>query len=54
MEIDGQTVITGSFNFTKAAESGNAEKVLLILHAPELAQRYGDNWSVHLAHSVKY
>jgi len=25
MVIDGQEVITGSFNFTKAAESGNAE-----------------------------
>jgi len=54
MVIDGQTVITGSFNFTKAAESGNAENVLLILHAPELAKKYGDNWKEHLAHSQKY
>lgn len=54
MIIDGQTVITGSFNFTKAAESGNAENVLLILHAPELAGKYTDNWKEHLAHSRKY
>jgi phosphatidylserine/phosphatidylglycerophosphate/cardiolipin synthase-like enzyme len=54
MVIDGQTVITGSFNFTKAAESGNAENVLLILHAPELAKRYTENWKLHLAHSEKY
>ena len=54
MVIDAQTVITGSFNFTKAAERGNAENVLLILHAPELAKRYGDNWNEHLAHSRKY
>ena len=54
MIIDGQTVITGSFNFTKSAETGNAENVLLILHAPELAKRYGDNWKEHLAHSKKY
>lgn len=54
MVIDGQTVITGSFNFTKAAESGNAENVLLILHAPELAKKYGENWKTHLAHSDKY
>ncbi len=54
MVIDGQTVITGSFNFTKAAESGNAENVLLVLHAPELARRYADNWKEHLAHSRKY
>ena len=54
MIIDGQTVITGSFNFTKSAETGNAENVLLILHAPELAKRYSDNWQEHLAHSQKY
>ena len=54
MIIDGQTVITGSFNFTKAAESGNAENVLLILHAPELAGKYTVNWKEHLAHSKKY
>jgi phosphatidylserine/phosphatidylglycerophosphate/cardiolipin synthase-like enzyme len=54
MVIDGQTVITGSFNFTKSAESGNAENVLLILHAPELAKKYGENWEEHLAHSKKY
>jgi phosphatidylserine/phosphatidylglycerophosphate/cardiolipin synthase-like enzyme len=28
--IDGETVITGSFNFTKAAQEKNAEKVLII------------------------
>lgn len=54
MIIDGQTVITGSFNFTKAAETGNAENVLLILHAPELARKYSGNWKEHLAHSQKY
>jgi phosphatidylserine/phosphatidylglycerophosphate/cardiolipin synthase-like enzyme len=26
MIVDGETVITGSFNFTKAAEERNAEK----------------------------
>ena len=54
MVIDGQTVITGSFNFTKAAESGNAENVLLILHAPELAARYTANWEEHFAHASPY
>ncbi len=28
MVIDGQTVITGSFNFTRAADEGNAENLL--------------------------
>jgi phosphatidylserine/phosphatidylglycerophosphate/cardiolipin synthase-like enzyme len=30
MIIDGETVITGSFNFTKAAEESNAENPLVI------------------------
>jgi phosphatidylserine/phosphatidylglycerophosphate/cardiolipin synthase-like enzyme len=30
MVIDSQTVITGSFNFTKAAEENNAENLLVI------------------------
>jgi len=54
MVIDGQTVITGSFNFTKAAEEGNAENLLVITHAPELAQRYTENWKNHLGHSLPY
>src|SRR5664279_2838011 len=33
MVIDGQTVITGSFNFTKAAEANNAENLLVIQDA---------------------
>jgi phosphatidylserine/phosphatidylglycerophosphate/cardiolipin synthase-like enzyme len=37
MIIDGKIVITGSFNFTKSAESKNAEN-LLILQSPELAK----------------
>ena len=35
MVIDRQTIITGSFNFTKAAEEKNAEN-LLILKSSEL------------------
>jgi len=54
MIIDGQTVITGSFNFTKSAEEGNAENLLVINNAPELAQRYTANWKEHLGHSEPY
>jgi phosphatidylserine/phosphatidylglycerophosphate/cardiolipin synthase-like enzyme len=49
--IDNATVITGSFNFTKAAESANAENLLLVKDAPELVQRYQQNWQLHAAHS---
>jgi phosphatidylserine/phosphatidylglycerophosphate/cardiolipin synthase-like enzyme len=54
MVLDGKTVITGSFNFTKNAEEGNAENLLVISNAPELAQRYTANWKEHLGHSEPY
>lgn len=50
MIIDGETVITGSFNFTKAAEQSNAEN-LLIIKDQGLAKLYADNWNSHLRHS---
>jgi phosphatidylserine/phosphatidylglycerophosphate/cardiolipin synthase-like enzyme len=49
MNIDGETVITGSFNFTKAAEEKNAEN-LLVIRDGVLAGRYIDNWKVHDGH----
>jgi len=51
--IDGGIVITGSFNFTKAAEEKNAEN-LLIIRSEELATLYRENWILHLNHSVDY
>jgi len=53
MVIDGETVITGSFNFTKAAEENNAEN-LLIIHDKKLAERYIKNWEEHAQHSEVY
>lgn len=41
--IDRQKVITGSFNFTTAADTKNAENVLLIEDA-KLAEQYLINW----------
>jgi phosphatidylserine/phosphatidylglycerophosphate/cardiolipin synthase-like enzyme len=43
MIIDRDTVITGSFNFTKAAEERNAENVIIISDK-ELAKKYINNW----------
>lgn len=48
--IDQQIVITGSFNFTKAAETKNAENVLII-KSTEMAKIYKDNWLRHKEHS---
>ncbi len=53
MIIDKETIITGSFNFTKAAEEKNAEN-LLILKNRELAKQYIDNWNKHRKHSEEY
>src|SRR5664280_960297 len=53
MIIDMTKVITGSFNFTKAAEEKNAEN-LLIISSKELARLYLDNWQRHRQHSEPY
>lgn len=53
MVIDGQVVITGSFNFTKAAEESNAEN-LLVIRDTDLAGKYAANWENHLRHSERY
>jgi phosphatidylserine/phosphatidylglycerophosphate/cardiolipin synthase-like enzyme len=49
--IDRAVVITGSFNFTKAAEEKNAEN-LLIIRSKELAKPYLENWQRHREHSA--
>jgi phosphatidylserine/phosphatidylglycerophosphate/cardiolipin synthase-like enzyme len=53
MIIDKETVITGSFNFTKAAEEKNAEN-LLIIKNEDLAKVYIENWYKHKEHSELY
>ncbi|MEN6320344.1 MAG: phospholipase D family protein [Syntrophaceae bacterium] len=53
MIIDQETVITGSFNFTKAAEERNAEN-LLIIKNKDLAKEYLDSWYKHKEHSESY
>jgi phosphatidylserine/phosphatidylglycerophosphate/cardiolipin synthase-like enzyme len=53
MVIDAEVVLTGSFGFTVAADRESVDN-LLIIHAPTLAARYGENWQAHAAHSVRY
>jgi phosphatidylserine/phosphatidylglycerophosphate/cardiolipin synthase-like enzyme len=53
MIIDKEIVITGSFNFTKAAEEKNAEN-LLIIRNNKLAEIFIDNWNKHKNHSDIY
>ncbi len=53
MILDKKTVITGSFNFTKAAEEKNAEN-LQVIKNKEIASIYLDNWGKHREHSEEY
>ena len=53
MVLDGFVVLTGSFNFTKAAEENNAEN-LLVINDAVLAKRYTENWHAHESHSEPY
>ena len=53
MLIDGRTIITGSFNFTKAAERANAENLLVIRNDPQLYAEYERNFEHHRQHSVR-
>ncbi len=52
MIIDREVVITGSFNFTKAAQERNAEN-LLVIRNHDFAEIYRGNWVKHRAHSEK-
>jgi len=53
MVIDSHTILTGSFNFTKAAEENNAEN-LLVIDDVLFAKKYTENWQNHLGHSEPY
>lgn len=54
MIIDRDTVVTGSFNFTTAAQKNNAENVLLIKGHPDIAAAYAQNWDRRLKTSRPY
>ena len=45
-------IITGSFNFTFAAQNRNAENVLVLHGNPALANVYFANWQQHREHAV--
>jgi phosphatidylserine/phosphatidylglycerophosphate/cardiolipin synthase-like enzyme len=49
--IDQKTVVTGSFNYTAAAEHVNAEN-LVVLRNPDVCTAYLANFHAHLAHSL--
>jgi phosphatidylserine/phosphatidylglycerophosphate/cardiolipin synthase-like enzyme len=54
MIIDRSTLITGSFNFTSAAENKNAENLLVFKGNKPLVDRYIHNFEEHKTHSNPY
>jgi phosphatidylserine/phosphatidylglycerophosphate/cardiolipin synthase-like enzyme len=53
MILDSVIVITGSYNWTLAAENKNGEN-LLVIRDPQLARVYTENWRCHADHSFPY
>lgn len=49
--IDRKILLTGSFNFTHAAEHENAENLVIIKGHPDLVADYCQNFASHKAHS---
>jgi len=52
--IDKSVLVTGSFNFTKAAEESNAENLLILKGNKALVERYVENFEEHKEHSEVY
>jgi len=52
--IDKTTLITGSFNFTKAAEEKTSENLLVLKGNKPLAERYIRNFEEHKGHAETY
>jgi phosphatidylserine/phosphatidylglycerophosphate/cardiolipin synthase-like enzyme len=52
--IDRNTLITGSFNFSKNADKNNAENLLILKGNKPLVDQYIQNYENHKSHSVQY
>jgi phosphatidylserine/phosphatidylglycerophosphate/cardiolipin synthase-like enzyme len=42
--IDGKKLITGSYNWTAAAEKNNFENIVIVSNAPGIIKSYQDNF----------
>ena len=51
--LDDDVVITGSFNFTKSADTRNTENVV-VLDSPEVAEWFNRNWEARRAASRRF
>ena len=53
-DTEDAAVITGSYNWTYAAQFKNAENVLILRNTPDIANAYAANWRRHYADSLPY
>jgi Phosphatidylserine/phosphatidylglycerophosphate/cardiolipin synthases and related enzymes len=54
MIVDQKDIITGSFNFTKAAEQSNAENCLILRGNKQLVDLYEQNWNWRWNETASY
>lgn len=47
-------LITGSYNWTYAAQYKNAENVLILRHNPDIVNAYAANWRRHFTDALPY
>lgn len=52
--VDGETVQTGSFNFSAAAARKNSEDVLVLWNCPAIAQAYTAHWQSRWVQGTPY
>jgi phosphatidylserine/phosphatidylglycerophosphate/cardiolipin synthase-like enzyme len=52
--VDGVTVETGSFNYTRSAQARNAENVMVLRGAPSIARTYQSEWDRLWSESSTY
>ena len=51
-ELTRGTVITGSYNFTRAAQTQNAENVVILSGNVDLVKSFYENWQFHRSQST--
>ena len=52
--VDGKTIVTGSYNFTKGGDRENAENLLVIRDRPRIAAAYRQNFDRLVKESTRY
>lgn len=52
MIIDSDTVLTGSFNWSRAAETTNVENLIVFRHSPVIARAYTQEWTERAQHAL--